>query len=413
MPNPVMLFQRGDLRLSLQEQEKGLIHEIEAVPEDHVLHVDEAAWAMALAERWAVEAPTLKVADIWMDEPQPVQVDVSWDHYRRVISDPSRPAYVPGHQTTVHIPFSGEKHVFQLRPSSYTLNPPHANVSDRELRLVIEYPDDNPANIKAETDELVKKVEQHLDAARMDIEYWNSGLLNTAQMAIRSRRERIERHHAHVQQTGLPVGPRRDPSKTYIVDVIVRRPAPPLPAANQERPMELEPVLADDIYDHILAVIRQHTLSMEQSPHTYAGMGEEDRRRVILDALNTHYRGLATAEAFNFGGKTDIRIAHDGRNLFIAECKFWSGQKGFIETLDQLFNYQAWRDTKLAVLMFVREHDLTTIIERGRAALEAHPQFVSLERPASETELRATMRWRGDGRRRADLNVFFISTPTE
>lgn len=411
MPNPVMLFQSGDLGLSLKEQEKGLIHEIEAVPEDHVLHADEVAWATALAKRWAVEAPALKVGDIWMDEPKPVQVDVSWDHRRRFIRDPSRPAYVPGHRTIVHIPFSGEKHVFRLRPSSFTLNPPHANVSDGELRLVIEYPDDNPANIKSGTDELFKKVEQHLEAARKDIEYWNSGLLNAAQMAIRSRRERIERHHAHLQQTGLPVGPPRDSSKTYIVDVIVRRPAPPLPTARQERPMELEPVLADAIYDHILSVIRQHTLSMEQSPHTYAGMGEEDRRRVILDALNTHYHGAATAEAFNFGGKTDIRIAHDGRNLFIAECKFWSGQKGFTETLDQLFRYQAWRDAKLAILVFVREHG--TIIERGRTALEAHPQFVSSERAANETELRAVMNWAGDERRRADLHVFFISTPAE
>ncbi len=118
-----------------------------------------------------------------MEEPKPVQVDVSGDHYRRFIRDPSQPAYVPGHRTIVHIPFSGEKHVFQLRPSSYTLNPPHANVSDGELRFVIEYPDDRPADIKAETDELLKKVEQHLGAARKDIEYWNSGLLNAAQMA--------------------------------------------------------------------------------------------------------------------------------------------------------------------------------------------------------------------------------------
>jgi hypothetical protein len=80
-----------------------------------------------------------------------------------------------------------------------------------------------------------------------------------------------------------------------------------------------------------------------------------------------------------------------GRNLFIGECKFWSGQKGFTETLDQLFGYQAWRDTKLAVLMFIRERDLTAIIGRARDALAAHPQFVAWGNAASETELRATV----------------------
>ena len=152
---------------------------------------------------------------------------------------------------------------------------------------------------------------------------------------------------------------------------------------------------------------------MERNPGAYAGMGEEARRHVILDALNTRYRGAGAAEAFNFGGHTDIRVQHEGRNLFVAECKFWDGAVKFTKTLDQLFGYQAWRDTKLAILMFVRERDLTTIVERGKAALEEHSQFVEWQAAAEETELRATVRWKGDARRHADLNVFFISTPIE
>lgn len=44
------------------------------------------------------------------------------------------------------------------------------------------------------------------------------------------------------------------------------------------------------------------------------------------------------------------------------------------------------RDTKLAVVMFVRERDLTSIIEKGRDALAPHPQFVEWKTPAGETE---------------------------
>ncbi len=77
---------------------------------------------------------------------------------------------------------------------------------------------------------------------------------------------------------------------------------------------------------------------MEQSPGTYAQMGEEDRRQTIVATLNTHYAGRAAAEAFNVAGKTDILIRHDGRNLFICECKFWEGPAGFTETIDQLFS---------------------------------------------------------------------------
>ena len=142
-------------------------------------------------------------------------------------------------------------------------------------------------------------------------------------------------------------------------------------------------------------------------------MGEEALRTVLLDALNTHYRGQGTAEAFNVAGKTDILIRHEGNNLFIGECKFWSGVKGFVAAIDQLFGYTAWRDTKLALIMFVRERDLTAIIDKAREAIAEHDQFVAWRGSANETELRAVMSWPTDDRRHADLNVFFVPTPSD
>jgi hypothetical protein len=65
---------------------------------------------------------------------------------------------------------------------------------------------------------------------------------------------------------------------------------------------------------------------------------EGDLRQVLLVALKPSYPGQVTAETFNFTGKTDILVRHDDRNIFIAECKIWSGAKGFAEAIDQLFN---------------------------------------------------------------------------
>jgi hypothetical protein len=348
-----------------------------------------------------------------MDPPREVQVDVSWDQRNRFIRDPSRPAYIAGYRTVVHVPFTGEKDVFALQPSTYTLNPPSAEVHKGELRMVVEYPHDRPANIKALTDQLVKSVEEHLVWASGDIEQFNRSLEPRARQAIHARRERVRRNYEHIAARGLPMGPPEESSKTYIADAVMRRPAPLLPNTPVDRPMALEPVLADSVFEHILSVVRQVGLGMERGPQTYAGMGEEDRRQVLLVALNTHYGGQGTAEAFNVGGKTDILIRHEANNLFIAECKFWSGQKGLVETINQLFGYRAWRDTKLAVVMFVREQNLTGIIEKATEALAAHPQFVEWREAGSETELRATVSWPGDARRHADLAVFFISTPSE
>jgi hypothetical protein len=406
-----LLFMSGDLRATLEHHGRGVREEVESAPDDHVLQADQQEWAEALAERYSIVAPELRSDQAWMDEPRNVKVDVSWDHFRRAIIDPSEPVYVPGHQTVVHIPFTGDKTVFSLKPSSYTLNPPRADVGDGELRLLIEYPSDTPVDIKDETDTLVRQVNTWLQYARNDIEQCNSELEGQARTAIADRRQRIERHREHLRATGLPVGPPATRAKTYIAEALVRRPAPLLPSTPSAQPIRLEPVLADEVFEHILEVLRLQAVGIERSPKTYAGMGEEALRTVLLDALNTHYRGQGSAEAFNVGGKTDILVRHEGSNLFIAECKFWSGGKGFVATIDQLFGYSAWRDTKLAVIMFIRERDLTAIVEKAREALAEHERFVAWGEAPNETELRAVMSWPGDERRHAQLHVFMVSTP--
>ena len=408
-----MLFMSGDLRATLEHHGQGLRGEVGATPEEHVLQADDKEWAPALAERYSVTTPELQPGQAWMDTPNDIKVDVSWDTIRRAVIDPSEPAYVPGYRTVAHIPFSGDKSVFSLKPRSFNFNPPRADVANGELRLVIEYPSDAPVNIKAQTDELVNQINTWLGYARNDIEQYNAGLLGAARAAVADRRQRIERHREHLQTMGLPIGPPSTRDKTYIAEVLVRRPAPVLPSTPPSQPIRLEPILADEIFEHILEVIRLQAAGIERSPKTYAGMNEEALRTVLLDALNTHYRGQGTAEAFNVEGKTDLLVRHEGNNLFIGECKFWSGVKSFIASIEQLFGYTAWRDTKLAVVMFVRERGVTDIIEKAREALAAHERFVRSSDAANETELRAVMSWPGDERRQADLNVFFISVPTK
>jgi hypothetical protein len=406
------LFASSDLRASLEHQAKRLVDEVESAPEDHLLHVDEDEWVRALVDRHQVEAPVLQKEAWWMEQPEEVKVDVSWDYQRRAIIDPSRPAYVAGHRVTLHIPFSGDAGVFSLVPSTRTTVHPIAIVKGNEVIKVIEYPDDTPADVRAEGEELVNQIERYLGWARSDIEQFNATLERHARQAIQTRRERVLKNRERLASTGIPMGKPEKTPKTYIADVIIRRPTP-TPPVRTEHPMPLEPVLSDAVFDHILTVIRASGEAMERSPKTYAGMGEEDRRQVLLNALNTHYLGQTTAEAFNVAGKTDILIRHpEGRNLFIAECKFWSGPKGFLETIDQLFRYAGWRDTKLAIVMFVQQKDMTSVVEKAREALAEHDQFDEWRDTASETELRATVRWPGDDRRLADLNVFFIHTPS-
>jgi hypothetical protein len=401
------LFSRGSLRDTLEATLPRIEEEVDGAPEDHLLHADVEEWVKAIAALRGMRTPTL--GEPWMDDAEEVQVDVSREQATRVLG-PEVQA-VPGYRVRVHVPFDGDGAVFLLSPSTYTSSLPIAEVGDRELIHVIEYAYDRRVSIKGSTERLVQQVEQHLRWANDDIEQYNARLEQRARTAIQNRRARVKRHREHLAATGLPTRPKEGSPKTYIADAIVRLPAPVLPTTPTSAPITLEPVLGDEVFEHILGVIRSVGLDMERSPKTYADKGEEDRRQFLLAALNTHYHGAATAEAFNVSGKTDILIRHEGRNLFIAEGKFWGGAKAFGEAIDQLFGYAAWRDTKLALIVFVREKDLTSIIEKAREALGQHAQFVESKEAASETELRATMSWPGDEQRHADLNVFFIQVP--
>jgi hypothetical protein len=405
-----LLFSNGELRLALEHQTARLRDAVEAVPEEHVLQADVDEWAAALAEEFRVDAPELQVDQMYREPAEDVKVDVSHDP-GRYFSPYTTDRRIAGYRVVVRIPFTGDKGVFELRPNQFTFNPPRARVDTGELALTLEYPHDKPPDIDAHVNGVVGTMQQWLGWARGEIDSFNQTLGQAARSAIAGRRARIEQREEHLATSSIPER-RPGTGKTYIPEVIVRRPAPKLPAAGRDGGgVQLEPVLEDRIFEHILSVVRMQVSEMERSPKTYTQIDEEARRDLFLATLNTHYEGRGSAEAVNVSGKTDILIRYEGKSLFIGECKFWQGAKSFTDAIDQLFHYASWRDTTLALLVFVREKGLTQILEKGREALAAHRQFVSWRDTAGETELRATVSWPGDDRRHADLNVFFVHTP--
>jgi hypothetical protein len=408
-----LLFQSGDLGASLEAQADRMRQAVEAEPEESLKQADVQEWAEALAHHFAVAAPELKPDDVWMEPVKDVKIDVSWDrsrHFSDYGSDLAR--NYPGYRVVVHIPFEGDSGVFKLRPSQFSFNPPRGRVSNDDLVLTIDYPRDSQPDIDGHAQGFINAVGQWLGWAAGQIDSFNSTLTPEAVRAIEGRRQRVAKRDEHLAQSSIPVRrPGESGKKTYIADVLVRRPAPSLPKTRaDDKPPKLEPTLDARVFEHILEVIRKQCLHIEQHPQTYVPMGEEDRRNVILSALQTHYDGF-TAETDNQAGHTDILARYEGRNVFIGECKFWDGEQSYTDAIDQLFGYTGWRDTKLAVIVFVRAKGLTGILKKGKTTLGAHSQFVGWQEAASETELRATMHWPGDEERLADLNVFFVHTP--
>ena len=119
---------------------------------------------------------------------------------------------------------------------------------------------------------------------------------------------------------------------------------------------------------------------MERKPSLYLNKNEEGLRDVFLTMLETRFEGItATGETFNHSGKTDILLknASDGSNLFIAECKFWHGPTHFQKAINQLFDrYLTWRDTKVALIVFVNGANFTTVLNSISENTLSHPYYI-------------------------------------
>ena len=122
---------------------------------------------------------------------------------------------------------------------------------------------------------------------------------------------------------------------------------------------------------------------MERLPNVYAGKKEETLRDHFIMVLSPHFESV-TGETFNKAGKTDIVIRHDKANVFVAECKYWHGAKSLHNAIDQILSYLTWRDSKAAILCFVRTRDFSEVLQQIPIVLSAHAFFKRNQPQADE-----------------------------
>jgi hypothetical protein len=319
---------------------------------------------------------------------------------------------VDAQRYTLEVPFDGDKDLFFTQGSSFTLNPPRGTVREGMLTTTIVERNPSAEALNRQFDGFLSEVNQHLGWLKGDIDAWNSSIAKEVADVVQYRRHKAER--AGTVASGLKFGikQRTDRASTYVAPVAQRRKiTPQLPAAKPGAP--LEPILGDEMYRAILDTLKQMSHVMERSPHAYATMDEETLRFQFLVPLNANFEGEARAEVFNYGGKTDILITVKGKNIFIGECKFWKGAKALSETVDQVLDYLAWRDTKCAILLFNRNRNFSQVLAQVKPTLEQHAQFVSFDGSRDETEMSFTFKRANDPDRQLKLSILAFDIPAE
>lgn len=407
--NAGYLFSSRDLRELLDSRVSAMRQEIEHLDPNQLLNTSPTDLAAYLVEKYTLQAPSLRRKD-WSATEHEAQIDVRHDS-NRWITDRSRPCYVPGQRIEVEVPIEGEVELMYARASTFSSGPPRAEIRGRSLFLVFHVPyDAQDRNIRQDIDRTLVEIDQHIGWIKNDLNGFNQGLQHTADQAIAARRGRILANQGRVASLGIPLKSRSDAPKTYATPAVRRKVAPSLPPATTTA-YEPEPVLDTENYNHILSVIQHMAHVMERSPSAFKGMGEEDLRQHFLVQLNGQFEGAATGETFNVNGKTDILLRANGRNAFIAECKFWKGPKHYRETIDQLLGYTAWRDTKTAILVFNRGTAMSTVLDGIAAETNAHKNFKRKLDWKHESGFRYVFHHNGDSNREFTLTVLVFDVP--
>jgi hypothetical protein len=403
------LFSKVDWYSVDRHQRDLLSNEVAELDGDRLLNTAIDDLCKYFVNKYCVNVPNLRRDDIVADQRE-TQIDVSRDQLR-YSSGRSQQSHMPGTMVEVTVPFEGDDEAFTIQPTTYSSNPPQGDVENGVLILRIEGTNLDAAGVRTQIDRTLGHIESYLTTLRGDAAGLNNQLLMFAREAIEKRREKLLADRNLVSELGFKMKARVHDSKTYVAPEVRRKIAPTLPPASNAQ-YKPEPTLASADYDHILGVIQNMAHVMERSPSAFVSMNEESLRSHFLVQLNGHFEGQATGETFNYQGKTDILIRSEGKNIFIAECKFWGGAKKLTETIDQLLSYSSWRDTKVAVIVFNRNKNFSNVVRTIDGSVHEHTGFKRKVRQVSETAFQYVFAHRDDPNRELLLTVLVFDVPT-
>jgi hypothetical protein len=406
-----ILFHEFDLDAAMRSAPGNISASVEQISDRDLLNQSVDELCDSLAEEFQINVPVLLEDNITVEQ-EDTKIDVSRDQ-NRYISDRSRPFYISGTRITYFCPFEGDASLFRNRPSTFDFSPPRGTISGQDLILSYQTADHDAERVKAQFDYDLAHIRQYLGWQAQQVASYNASVHETVRTTIIGRREKLLRDRDMVMSLGFPVRRREGAPQTYTVPTVRRRVSVARPATKRRTDSSpIDPTLDARTYDDVLGIMHNMVQVMERSPHAFRTMREEDIRHHFLVQLNGQFEGQATGETFNAEGKTDILIRVEGKNIFIAECKFWKGEKAFAEAVEQLFGYTTWRDTKSAILIFNRTKSLTGVLKAIPAAVKAHPQFKREILAKTETEFRYVFGHKDDPEREMLVAVLVFEIPS-
>lgn len=368
----VKIFGEQDLRAYLGERLSHLQNEVHAEGNNQLLNVNETQYVDYLVERYRIDPLILQWDAMTVSEREEMipaerfPFDFGMDEF-------DRGKQYPKQVITYQIPFSGDRELLRCKPSTMILWTQDLRLQANSVYVDIINWRNNPDEIKREAASILDHIKTQAANVARDVEKFNQELEGQARRVVAARKQEILKRMNVLSALGVPVKKAEDAPATFSVPTVKKRVVvKPTASIVEYRP---EPALDTETYQQILQVLHEFGGEMERHPSIYTGKDEEALRDLLIMVLSPNFQST-TGETFNRTGKTDILIRHEKSTVFVAECKFWHGIKAFHETIDQALKYLTWRDSKAAIICFIRNKNLGPVLQQIDAETPNHPCFV-------------------------------------
>lgn len=385
---------------------KAIDKEIDNCKDDYILNVCAEDYITYLVDKYTLEPLEILRETEEIGTPVEIKQDLSEYQNRGVFSRYG--CYRDGYKIEISYLFNGSGILFKVRPNPFTMTAYdiYVDESNEKVSFFIQIFSQNVEEFNREKSSAYSSAFTNIQNINNCVNSYNSNLHNI----IKKKFEDVKQKRLNKTNffRAIKVKKTSNTPSTYGVPIVHKR-SFEKPSIGRKKEYFPDPTLDMSTYESIVTEINQLGRSMERKPSLYLGKDEEGIRDVFVTMLETKFDGVtATGETFNYSGKTDILLknADDNSNLFIAECKFWHGPEHFKKAISQLFDrYLTWRDSKVALMVFVKGSNFTSVLDKIRESVIQHEYYVKERMKRDEASANYIFRLPKDAEKEVFLEI--------
>lgn len=403
------IFTKDRIEAKLQIVLSDALSKIQNLDPEVLLGIGERKYTNFLLENYKLQLPELDFGKVSRSE--------------KSIKDPNRSVIRGSNfqslkfilQLTYHVPLEGamsyldNSPLILYKPSLGAYQIENASYNGKEIVIKRLIPEDIDFNtLKEEKDELQKLLYSNYGRLLYDVNQFNNDLKNSIENKFTEILNRHLRSKQILEKLGVPLR-REEETKLHVRPKLRKKiDIPKLPKSVLE---SIDPFITKHVYEDIIGLIHDACRNIERMPSMFRGRSENDLRDFILFVLDPNFiLGSATGETFNAEGKTDILLRYSSSNVFVAECKYWHGTSSYLKAIDQLLSYLTWRDSKTALIIFVRNKSISQVLDKVKLETKCHSNYVSFEAELGEGLLRFKFHLNGDDNKEVWVTVMIYHT---